>query len=58
MCWPPAAGRRLLARDPNVAALLLECTNLSPYRQALAAAVNRPVYDLNQAIAWMAAGRA
>lgn len=52
------AGRRLIARAPQVAALLLECTNLSPYRQALAAAVGPPVYDLNQAIAWMAAGRA
>lgn len=52
------AGRRLLARAPEVAALLLECTNLSPYRQALAAAVGRPVYDLNRAIAWLAAGQA
>ena len=51
-----AAGRRILARDPEVAAILLECTNLSPYRRALADATGRPVYDLNQAIAWIAAG--
>ena len=53
-----AAGKRLLARGPEVAAILLECTNLSPYRRALAAATGRPVYDLNQAIGWIAAGSA
>ena len=51
-----AAGRRLLARCPGLAAILLECTNLSPYRRALAEATGRPVYDLNQAIGWIAAG--
>ncbi len=51
-----AAGKRLLVRGPEVAAILLECTNLSPYRQALAKATGRPVYDLNQAIGWVAAG--
>ncbi len=51
-----AAGKRLLLRGPEVAAILLECTNLSPYRQALAEATERPVYDLNQAIGWIAAG--
>lgn len=52
------AGHRLMARDPEIAALLLECTNLSPYRRALAAALGRPVYDLSRAIAWVAAGSA
>ncbi|MDJ0946044.1 MAG: aspartate/glutamate racemase family protein [Kiloniellales bacterium] len=51
-----AAGRRLLARGPETAAILLECTNLSPYCRALAKATGRPVYDLNQAIGWIAAG--
>ena len=53
-----AAGRRLLKRDPELGTILLECTNLSPYRRALAAATGRPVYDLNQAIGWIAAGSA
>lgn len=53
-----AAGRRLLARAPELAAILLECTNLSPYRRALAEATGRPVYDINQAIGWIAAGSA
>ncbi len=51
-----AAGKRLLVRAPELAAILLECTNLSPYRRALAEATGRPVYDLNQAIGWIAAG--
>ena len=53
-----AAGARLLERRADLAAILLECTNLSPYRAALAERTGRPVYDLNQAIGWMAAGMA
>ena len=49
-----AAARRLVGRCPAVPALLLECTNLSPYRTAIVRAVSRPVYDLNQAILWHA----
>lgn len=52
-----AAAGRLVARHPEVPAILLECTNLSPYRAAIARATGRPVHDLNQAIAWLAAGR-
>ncbi len=49
-----AAAQRLLARHPAMRALVLECTNLSPYRAAIAEAVGRPAYDLNQAILWHA----
>ncbi|MCG8358534.1 MAG: aspartate/glutamate racemase family protein [Kiloniellales bacterium] len=49
-----AAARRLMARHPDVAVILLECTNLSPYRQAIARATGRPVADLVQAICWRA----
>ncbi len=48
------AGRRLLKRGPELAAILLECTNLSPYRQAIAEASGKPVYDLVQALRWQA----
>lgn len=40
------AGRQLLAVHPEVGALVLECTNMPPYRAALAAAVGVPVHDL------------
>lgn len=40
------AGLRLRARVPGLAAVLLECTNMPPYRAALAAALGLPVYDI------------
>jgi Asp/Glu/hydantoin racemase len=52
-----AAGQRLLQRHPGVNAIVLECTNLPPYRAALQAATGLPVYDivtllLQQGAAW------
>ena len=41
-----AAGRRLLAREPALQALVLECTNLPPYAAALRAATGLPVHDI------------
>jgi hypothetical protein len=41
-----AAGQRLLARCLHVQALVLECTNLPPYADALRRATGRPVYDI------------
>jgi hypothetical protein len=40
------AARRLIERHPEVGHLLLECTNLPPYAQAIAAATGRPVHHL------------
>ena len=40
-----AAGRRLMARDDAVKALLLECSLLPPYAAALQASVQVPVFD-------------
>jgi hypothetical protein len=40
-----AAARRLLARHPEVQHLVLECTNMPPYREAVALATGRPVHD-------------
>jgi len=47
-----SAGRRLLAKSPNVGAIVLECTNMAPYAQALAAAVRVPVYDIIGLLDW------
>jgi hypothetical protein len=41
-----AAGQRLLAREPGLQALVLECTNLPPYAQALRQATGLPVHDI------------
>jgi hypothetical protein len=41
-----AAGRRLLARAPGLDTLVLECTNLPPYADALRAATGCAVHDV------------
>jgi hypothetical protein len=40
------AGERLKARVPGLAAVLLECTNMPPYRAALEAKLGLPVHDI------------
>ena len=41
-----AAGQRLVAREPGLQALLLECTNLPPYAAALREATGLAVHDI------------
>lgn len=41
-----AAGRTLRAAHPELGAVVLECTNLPPYRAALARDLGLPVHDL------------
>jgi Asp/Glu/hydantoin racemase len=41
-----AAGERLVARTPEVGAILLECTDLPPYAHALQSRLDRPVFDI------------
>lgn len=50
------AGRRLLAAAPDLGAIVLECTNLPPYRDALMRATGLPVYDCNTLLRWLWAG--
>jgi hypothetical protein len=40
-------ARQLVASEPQVRAILLECSNLPPYAAAVQAAVNLPVFDFN-----------
>ncbi|HTT12631.1 MAG TPA: aspartate/glutamate racemase family protein [Burkholderiaceae bacterium] len=46
------AARRLVARRPDVAAIVLECTNMPPYRTAVHRATGRPVYDVVTMLEW------
>jgi len=41
-----AAGQTLLRKHPGVNAVVLECTNLQPYKTALQKALGVPVYDV------------
>lgn len=47
-----AATARLMARSPVPRAIVLECTNLSPYIDRIRAASGLPVFDLLQAAHW------
>ncbi len=46
-----AAAVRLVDRRPDVAAIVLECTNMAPYAQAVRAATGLPVVDITTLVA-------
>ena len=46
-----AAALRLAKRHPELAALVLECTNMPPYADAVRAATGLPVHDITTLIA-------
>jgi hypothetical protein len=50
------AGRALVARHPDVGAIVLECTNMPPYAAALRDVLGLPVYDIYSMITWFHAG--
>jgi hypothetical protein len=50
------AGRRMVAGNPDIGAIVLECTNMPPYAAALREAVGLPVYDIYSMISWFYAG--
>jgi hypothetical protein len=47
-----SAARRLVARHPQLTDIVLECTNMPPYRDAVQAATGRRVHDITT---WIAA---
>jgi Asp/Glu/hydantoin racemase len=50
------SSKHLVADNPDVGAIVLECTNMPPYAAALQAAVGIPVYDIYSMITWFHAG--
>lgn len=50
------AGKQLVAKNPDVGAIVLECTNMPPYAAALQAEIGLPVYDIYSMITWFHAG--
>jgi Asp/Glu/hydantoin racemase len=50
------AGRALMQSNPDIGAIVLECTNMPPYAAALRDAVGVPVYDIYSLITWFHAG--
>lgn len=51
-----AAARTLAAAVPALGAIVLECANMPPYRDDVAAALHIPVFDAVDLIAWFYAG--
>lgn len=51
-----AAAQSLGTAHPDVGAIVLECANMPPYRDAVAAATGLPVFDAAQLLAWFHAG--
>lgn len=51
-----AAARRLASDHDNLGAIVLECANMPPYRAAVEAATQLPVFDAVQLISWFYAG--
>ena len=50
------AGATLLARHPDVAALVLECANMGPYARDLNLRLGLPVFDVISFLTWFQAG--
>lgn len=46
-------AKKCVEDNPDIAALLLECTNLSPWKAEIQAACHRPVFDLVSALEWL-----
>ncbi len=51
-----AAAMQLIRNNPNVGAIVLECTNMPPYAAALQAELALPVYDIYSMIRWFHTG--
>jgi hypothetical protein len=52
------AGREMMARHPEVGALVLECHNMAPYSHALNNLLGIPIYDVYTFVAWFHSGLA
>jgi len=50
------AGRELVARHPDIGAVVLECTNMPPYAAALRDTLGLPIFDIYSMISWFHAG--
>jgi hypothetical protein len=50
------AAERLVARHPEIGAIVLECTNMPPYAAAVQRTTKRPVFDIYSMITYFHAG--
>lgn len=50
------AAKRLISENPQVGAILLECTNMVPYAADIRRATGRPVFSIYTYLMWFQAG--
>ena len=50
------AARALVARHPDLGALVLECTNMTPYAADIRAATGLPVFTMDSFVSWFQSG--
>lgn len=50
------AARQLVADNPDIGALVLECTNMGPYAHAIREATGLPVFSILNFVSWFQAG--
>jgi Asp/Glu/hydantoin racemase len=51
-----AAGDELVAKHPDIGAIVLECTNMVPFARALHQRLRLPVYDIYSFVSWFQGG--
>jgi len=49
-------GKRLVESNPDIGAIVLECTNMVPYSASVASELDMPVYDFYSFVTWFQAG--
>jgi len=50
------AARKLVAENPDLGALVLECTNMTPYAADMRAATGLPVFTIESFVTWFQSG--
>lgn len=48
-----AAAQELVRDHPDIGAIVLECTNMTPYAHAMRASVNLPVFSIVSYVSWL-----
>ena len=53
-----ASASQMITDHPEIGLILIECTNISPYKEHLRETFKRPVFDLIDALEWVAGAAA
>lgn len=50
------AATQMVQQNPAISAIVLECTNMGPYKAIISEATGLPVYDIRTAVDWAVSG--